>query len=58
MRSLEIGMAGKPHNLELLQSFSEPIADSCSSKIVELAFFNTCLMQDLVEVPGEVGNYF
>lgn len=58
MRCLKISMAGKPHYLELLQAFPEPIADSGSTKIVEFTFFDACFAQDLVEVPSEVGNYF
>jgi len=55
---LKISMAGKPHYLKLLQALFEPITDSGSTKIMEFTFLDTCLAQDLVKVPGEVGNYF
>ena len=50
-------MAGKPQDLEFLQAFSEPIADCGSSKIMELAFFDTCLTQNLVEAVTETGDH-
>jgi hypothetical protein len=51
-------MAGKPHDLELLQAFSEPVADCGSSKIVKLTLFDTCLTQNLVEAITEACNHF
>jgi hypothetical protein len=57
MRCREIRMAGKPHYLKLLQAFPEPIANRGSSKIVELTFFNTCLVQNFVKIRTETGDH-